>query len=255
MKTIGIFCTYLKNESIPDYVKIYITTLRPHFTDFIIVMNKTQLPPWETEFLTALNVKICVVHNEGYDFGMYYKVIEKFDCSTYDHVGFINDSMVLFKPLHKTFNTYYNGNYDYFGMVSSPEKKIHIQSYFLLMNKKTFAIVHEYMKTHGIQDTKESVVDVYEVNMCTHLLSHKLKLGSLFNHQILSATINPTIYKANELIKLGMPMVKKSLISNSSTGGLRSFLNKNGLVLDLEAIKNDPDLLGHIFDYIMIMYD
>lgn len=255
MKTIGIFCAFLPNEAIPDYVKTYLANIRPHFTDFIMVMNRASLPNWELEFIVSLNITPCFVNNEGYDFGMYYKVLQKFDCSEYDHVGLINDSMVLFKPLDRTFSMYYRGGYDYFGMVSSPEKSLHIQSYFLLMNKKAFQRVFEYMKIHGLQETKELVVDTYEINLCTHLLENKLKLGSAYNHKIVNTNINPSIYKANQLIKLGMPMVKKSLISNSSAGGLKHFLQKNGTALDLELIKNDANLLPLIYEHIMIMYD
>ena len=256
MKTLGVFCMYTSSDGISNHIKIYLTELRQYFSDMIVVMNRSNLPEWEVQFLNELRIIPCLVNNEGYDFGMYYKVFQKFDCTQYDHIGLINDSMILFRPLRKTFNTYFSNSYDYFGMVSSIEKSLHIQSYFLLFNKETFPLIFKYMTENGIKETKDEVVDTYEVNMCTMLRNNNKRLGCMFNHTLVNAQSNPTVFKINELIKIGMPMIKKSMVSNKSTGGLRNYLRKQfGVVLNLDLIKECPDALPYAYESIVLMID
>ena len=255
MQTLGIFCMYTTTEGISNPVKLYLTELRQYFTDMILVMNRTALPEWELQFLESLRITPCLVNNEGYDFGMYYRVFQKFDCTKYDHIGLVNDSTFLFRPLKHVFNTYKSGNYDYFGIVSSPEISLHIQSYFLLFNKATYPLILNYMNEQGIKSTKEEVVEAYEVGICTMLRTNGKKLGCLLNHTLVGANNNPTIFKVNELIKLGMPMVKKSLVCNKATGGLRNFLHKHGTTLNMDLIKECPDAIPFAYESIMMMVD
>src|ERR1700746_4079739 len=116
MKSICFFSSFFHQDKIPYYIKYYIEELKKHFTEIVFLTNEKSFEESQINYLKELNINMIMFNNEGYDFGMWYKAMQKYDLSNYERVGLINDSGILFKPLDKVFEWINKNDHDYCGM-------------------------------------------------------------------------------------------------------------------------------------------
>ncbi|MBL7917536.1 MAG: hypothetical protein JNM96_04005, partial [Bacteroidia bacterium] len=135
MNSICFFATYFKGNTIPYYIKVFVKELKQFFPELIFITSNTDLLATEKNFLTENRITLQVEANEGFDFGLWYKAIQKHDIEKYSRVAFINDSTVLFKSLSDFLKWSETSKADLVGMTESFAVSHHIQSYFLLFKK------------------------------------------------------------------------------------------------------------------------
>lgn len=242
IKSVCFFCSYYTGTYIPDYVKFYVVELRRHFTEVVFLTNEKTIQPGDLEFLRSNNIQYRLYKNEGYDFGMWYKALCEYDIEQYDRIGLINDSCLLFKKLDFFFEWLEREEVDYAGMTDCNAIQYHIQSYFIVINKKGIAWVKEYIKRNGIVTNIKEVIKVYEVGLSQYLIGLGLKLKAYYPIQsvlplkdssenkkfrdklILSnrkwklymgfmCKQNPMWFAAKELMKQGIPVIKKKILT------------------------------------------
>src|ERR1700749_813666 len=217
MKSICLFCSYFNSNNIPNYVQFYVKELARHFTQVVFITNEKKLSGTSLTFLETNKIEPFFVSNEVHDFGMWYKGMLKYNVEEYDRVGLINDSCILFKPLDEYFNWLNNQYLDFAGMTDSDEITYHIQSYFLIINKKAIEPTLQFFKKHGIQSDRGEVIKIYELVLCNYLQLKGLKAGAYFQSKIYMPKDNPSIYAAHKMIKDGSPLIKKKILFNSFT--------------------------------------
>lgn len=255
MKSICFFSSYFQKNEIPPYVKIYLEELSRHFNEVILITNENQLIDTEIQYLYQNNINYLQVVNEGFDFGMWYKAMKSYDILQYERIGLINDSCILFKSLDETFSWINAVDLDYCGMVSSIEISYHIQSYFIIINKKAIPFVYDYFMKNDIKENILEVIHCYEVGLSSHLIDQGLKLGAIFNSTLLA---NPSFVCIKHLLEQGMPLIKKKIILNSFREDEYPCLFGNKLNIDpryyVKLIKqnNTADL---IFDMDTVLKD
>ncbi|HXD94027.1 MAG TPA: rhamnan synthesis F family protein [Bacteroidia bacterium] len=215
MKSICLFCSYFDSDNIPNYVQYYLKELTKHFTKVIFITNEKELTHTSSFFLENNKIEPFFVSNEGHDFGMWYKAMLKYNIEEHDRVGLINDSCVLFKPLDDYFNWLNSQNLDYAGMTDSEEIVYHIQSYFLILNKKAIEPTLQFFKKHGLQNDREGVINTYELGLCKYLQGVGLKVGAWFPYQKYLLKFNPSVYAAYKMIEDKSPLIKKKIVFNS----------------------------------------
>ena len=143
---------------------------------------------------------------------MWYKAFNEFPVLSYDSIGLVNDSCILFKNLDSVFNRINEGAFDYCGLTDSNAISYHIQSYFTIINKNAIKLVHDYFSKHGIYNDLKDVIKSYEVGLSTHLLENQMTLGACFSTKDYKGEYNPMLYMTDELIERGIPMIKKKII-------------------------------------------
>ncbi|HKC67421.1 MAG TPA: glycosyltransferase family 2 protein, partial [Bacteroidia bacterium] len=223
MKSICLFCSYFTSEKIPNYVKFYVKELSKHFTRVVFITNEKKLSTDSYSFLKSNAIELLFVQNEGYDFGMWYKGMLKYNVEEYDRVGLINDSCILFKPLDDYFDWLNRQSLDYAGMTDSSEMVYHIQSYFLIINKKAIEPTVNFFKQYGLQSDRDNVIKIYELGLSQYLSKLGLSTGAWFSCKKYMPKYNPSVYAANKIIKDGFPLIKKKILFNSfSIGEYRS---------------------------------
>jgi rhamnosyltransferase len=210
MRSICFFCSYYTGKSIPEYVKFYIQELKRHFTKVILVTNEKEMIPGDIVFFKNNDIDINLVVNEGYDFGMYYKMFKKYDVSDYDRVGLINDSCILFKKLDFVFQWIDEEQPDYCSLTDTNEVSYHLQSYFLVINKKAIPFVTDYFNKTGIVKDFWELVKVYEVGLSSYLLTNGLTIKACYPVRK-NRRGNPTYLDTKYFIKKGSPMIKKKV--------------------------------------------
>jgi len=215
MKSICLFSSYFNQNKIPFYIKFYLEELTNHFSEVILITNEKELLKKEKEYLISNNMQLKMVLNEGYDFGMWFKAMKELDIETYDRIAFINDSCILFKKLDSVFDWIDKSNLDYCGLIDSLQVSYHLQSFFIVLNKNAIPYVYEYFLQNGIKQNIKEVIMVYEIGLTSYLERNGIKAGALFSYRNHPFYINPSISKVEELIKKGMPIIKKKIIFNN----------------------------------------
>ena len=219
MKSICFYSSYFTQDYIPYYVKFYLEELEKHFTEIIFLTNEKTLKQDELDYLDQKKIRVKLVSNEGYDFGMWYKAFAEFPALDYDRVALINDSCVLFKPLTNVFNWVHSNDFDYGGLVSSRSVALHVQSYFIIINKKAIKPVYDYFMENGLISDYKKVIYTYEIGLSAYLRKLNLRVAAMFTSKKDIAAQNPSFLVIEEFIEGGMPMIKKKIVFRSYRKG------------------------------------
>lgn len=212
MKSICLFSSYFNKQVIPYYIKFYLEELKKHFSKVVFITNQKELTLEDLTYLHKNNFTLKLVSNEGFDFGMWYKGLQEIRTKEYDRIALVNDSCVLFKSLKSTFDWINNSDFDYCGLVSSRRIQFHIQSFFIVINKKAIDHVLNYFNQHGIINEYRNVINVYELGLCLYVQQQNLKTGALYSNKEKTEVHNPSFNNLDEFIVAGIPMIKKKII-------------------------------------------
>lgn len=214
MKSICFFSSFFNTPAIPYYVQYYLIELKKHFSEIIFITNEKQLSPDAEQFLSNANIELMKVKNEGFDFGMWYKAFQSYDVSTYDRVGLINDSSILFRNLDDFFDWTVREPLDYCGIIDCNLHSYHVQSYFVIINKRAIPLVKDYFGKNGIITDFKQVIMVYEIGLSAYMVKAGMNVKGYFSFKEANVG-NPSWMKAKELIRNGFPLVKKKIIARN----------------------------------------
>jgi lipopolysaccharide biosynthesis protein len=212
MRSICFFSSYYTQPNLPVYVKFYLEELTKHFSETVFITSQKEMLPQDKAFLEEKKIRLIQTANEGYDFGMWYKGMKEYNINDYDRVGLVNDSCILFGKLDTFFQWLDKENPDYCGFTDSYLMDYHIQSYFLVVNKRAIPFVLEYFNRNGIVKELSEVIKTYEVGLSKYFIDKDLKLKAFYNIPN-KGEYNYALMGADGLIKLGFPMIKKKIIS------------------------------------------
>ena len=246
MKRIAIFAHYDRQSIIDDYVVIYLESLKES-VDKIIFVSDCILSADELKKIDHVVFHtICEEHGE-YDFGSYKRGIFFIENSleNYDELIILNDSCYLISSLEPIFKEMaIRRGCDFWGLSQNqdcyPE---HVQSYFLVFNKKVFTSEAFLDFFHSIkkEKNKSSVILNYEIGLTTKLVEAGYIKDSfikkIFKH-------NPTCSENffSELVPAGFPLIKIELL-------LKNPENVNNLQrwLDIPNITQIKAIQSHIY--------
>jgi len=231
MKSLLIFVHYSKSSTIPKEVKKYVNELVPFFSETIVATN--------FKGKGGENVKVKTFKNEGYDFGLFYRALQTINIEEYDRIGFVNDSNVVvgsFKEIFKWGNTNNCGMWGVTDSLECPpglkgQKTYHIQSHFLMLEKKALNHLHSFFKhinfkkylTASNNRLRVQIINNCEIGLSQYMIKKGVSLGSYFSVKnkrapgtsFLNYHQNVHVYKWEELIKGGYPLMKRKLIEGS----------------------------------------
>ena len=215
MNSICLFSSYFNKPSIPYYVRFYLEHIVPFFSETLFITNNKELDEESVCFLNTHNIKLLKVENEGWDFGMWYKAICQINANQYQQIALVNDSCVLFKNPIQFFEWMKNSDSDIIGMTDSNAINYHLQSYFLVFNHKIIPEMVAYFNKNKILKDVSEVIKVYEVGLCKYLLDKGFKLDACYSSKQYHGEFSPTFYLAEDLLKNGIPLIKKKILFQS----------------------------------------
>jgi lipopolysaccharide biosynthesis protein len=231
MKSICLFTSYFTGEKIPYYVKIYLEELANYFSEVVLLTNKKLLDRDAQNYLDKHCIRLKLYENEGMDFGMWYKAFSEFPVENYDRIGLINDSCVLFESLKPFFIKANNSDADAYSMVFTGKFSPHLQSYFILLNKRAILLAKEYFRQTGILKNYKDIIFDYEIGMSNYFIKNGLKLDGFFNYSS-NKTENPSYILVKELIYNHSPLIKKKLLNRKFTWGDYLTWMRNNIDID-----------------------
>lgn len=237
MKSLCLFIHYHNSTTLPYYVQVYVNELANHFDEVVIVHNERHLENKEKSL--AKNVSLASFPNKGYDFGLFYRYFSQIDPDQYSQIACVNDSNVLLNELSPVFKWSKKQEFDFWGLLDSNEKpwfsthenNYHIQSHFLVFNKKAIDTLIKYLSNSEIElifkednpkKLRRLVIDQWEIGLSRYLFEAGLKGNSFINSEQFLArnNIKKTSNLAHKfyakLIEAGMPIIKKKVILTRS---------------------------------------
>jgi lipopolysaccharide biosynthesis protein len=236
-KSLCVFVHYGRQAYIPQHVSIYLDELSSFFDRVILVTNQRSL---DVSALNQIrNLSTLFVKNEGYDLGMFYKAFQTIDPTEYRQIACVNDSNILFNELSPVFTWSKQFEFDFWGLIDSYEKpwfsshqeNYHIQSHFIVFNRKAILKLPAYFHSLNIQEIfgekdilklRRTVIDKWEIGLSQFLINEGLSNGSYIDSYSYSvkylhskqANVGHKLYQ--ELIHSGFPLIKKKIITKSS---------------------------------------
>lgn len=212
---------------------IYIKELKRHFEEIILVTNDRNIV--NLNELPAQGIKLIKVKNEGYDMGMFYKAYKTLDVSRYSTIACINDSNILLGKLDFLFKWSNNQEVDFWGLVdadikpnySTSEKNYHVQSHFIVFNKKAIDLLPAFFDTADLpfifnqtdlREVKRKVIINWEIGLSQFLISKGLLSATFVDHKKMTAefqlpaSANVSLLLYAQLIRKGIPLLKKKII-------------------------------------------
>ncbi|MBN2663211.1 MAG: hypothetical protein JXR68_06140 [Bacteroidales bacterium] len=255
-----IFSTYFETETFPLYVKTYLNELLNYFEKIIIVTNDNKtLSLSENEYVTKNNFEIKYVKNQGWDFGMWTKVLKDINMDNYSSLGLINDSCILLRKIDDFFYWAETNNLDYFGMLDSPQRHYHIQSYFLIIRNKALNALLSYFSKTGILNEKADVINHYEIGLSQHMIQKGIKVGAYFSYKKYYENNpekpNPLHGYIGALMSDNFPLLKKERLWQLHQKRLEFLKNENYNIffdkdVNFKIIQENLEKINSVFDII-----
>ena len=223
--SICLYSSYVSGDGIPYYVRYYLEQLRPHFVRIIYLTNEREIQTEALTYLASQNIELLKIKNEGYDFGMWFKVIQKLESElmqplyqSFSKVGLVNDSCILFKELNRDFAAIEESDASYHGMVISDRYATHLQSFFLVIRNEAIQVLADYFHRNGIVSDYRQVIQQYEIGLTQEMIRCGIEIHSLYNNQNRSFHKNPSFALVKDLIEEGMPLIKKKIVFRNYRG-------------------------------------
>ena len=215
MKSICFFASYFSQKHIPYYVQVYLVELKKHFTEVVLLSSQKHLTESNLAFLAKEHIQLSLEDNEGFDFGLWYKALQKYDISTFDRIALVNDSCILFKPLNDLMTWVNINDADMQGITKSEAIAPHLQSYFLVIHSKAIPLTVDYFSQHKILHNIKDVINTYEVGLSSYILAHHLKIDSFVDNDNYSGEFSPYYHCIKYHLKKGIPIIKKKILFSS----------------------------------------
>lgn len=181
----------------------------------MILISVYELDDEGATFLNENGIGIEVESNEGFDFGLWYKAFQKVDVNQYDRVFLVNDSCVLFRELSSFMDWLSKDQADIKGMTFSEAVTPHIQSFFMVLNKKAIKLTVEYFIKNGIKRDINEVIRTYELGMSKYFTDNGLKLSAFVDNNGYQGEFSPYYKCVDHHLAKGIPLIKKKILMAS----------------------------------------
>ena len=228
VKRIALFSSYFESPRIPSYVFFYLSQLRLHVETLVyITTDDKELVREDVERLKLHVDDIVQVQNSGYDFGMWQKILPKYDVlNHYDELCLVNDSCVCIGSLSPYFEWHNATSADVTSMTLSYEAGRHAQSFFLCVKKPALAAVVCYLDDLVLHDSSfEQVIFFGELGLSQMLQERSFTIQGFYEMPVSDRT-NPMYSRCIDIVRAGVPFVKKKLFSRYSSPMIKQLLNR-----------------------------
>lgn len=219
---ICIFSHFDKDNMVDDYVIYHLQNLFEQGFDIVFVSTSENLSEVEIEKIKSYCKDILVKENIGYDFGAWQTgiIYLENEIDSYESLLLCNDSVYapLF-PLNDIFQKM-QGKYDFWGITDSYEIHYHLQSYFMVFDKKIVSsdVFKNIWKTYKIYQIKRNIILHYELGVSQKLLKNGYLMGvyCAFDKLDTLKVRNASHYHWKELIeKFRCPILKVELLRDN----------------------------------------
>lgn len=230
-----ILVQYDPEGGLPGFVRIHLERLQPIASRLVLVSN-SPMSEEAQQLAEGICDSVIVRENVGWDFAGWRDALAAEDMAEWDAVVLTNSSVVgPLYPLDRIMDRMDGRGHDFWGMVHSRHIQSHLQSYFLAFAPQVIVSDPWRAFWQGVEDLvdKRQVIRRYEVGLTRKLhiagfsfghliddpqfprsvrLVHIDRLRSRLRVPMDVNYVNRTVELHQELIALGMPYLKASLL-------------------------------------------
>ncbi len=183
---VAVFVTHSPDGNIKPHVVHYLTSLKRHGIDIILVVAADHLVDTIAPNVVAFVSGLFVRQNEGYDFAAWAHALQLHPALFASPILYLlNDS--VFGPINDEkfaalLERIRRSKADVIGLTESYEHNWHLQSYFLAFKPKALSSValHRFINSITVLRDKDAVIRSYEIMLASHLRERGLKVETLF---------------------------------------------------------------------------
>lgn len=213
MANLAIFVHYSNRESLKNYERHFILTLKGNYE--IVFLSNSPLDQDSLDWLELNKIELILRENKGFDFGAYidfFKENEK-NLKKFAHILLTNNS--FYGPIGELPSAEeLLGNSDLFGWYLHPQMKgtkMHLQSYFLLFGSKVIRSgdLFAYISKLPLPKDFEEAIEI-ETNLTSYFKNLGYKIAFKSDYQSVAELFeNPSMLLPDKLIELGVPLIKR----------------------------------------------
>ncbi len=226
-----VFVHFGSKDRLPFPEFSYLSQLAKRFSRVTVVTNERD---FRLENLPG-HVGLKMVKNEGYDFGMFYKVFQGLDLTGLERLALVNDSNVLLGDLSQLMERGRELQAGFWGAIDSYERpwysthreSYHLQSHFLVWEKDALPVLQKYLNLVSLEtvfaesspkEIRRKVIDLWEIGLSQYFVSEGFAPRAVFQSESLASilgrkkSLNFTVKAPGELLGLGYPFLKKRCI-------------------------------------------
>jgi lipopolysaccharide biosynthesis protein len=215
------FVSYAPKSELKPHVQSHLRHFLQAGVQVVLILN-TDLTAnqfvIDAELLDKLS-GVLVRKNVGFDFAAWahaYALCENRDAWT--RLYLVNDSIVgpLSTPAFETMVARVRASQaDFIGLTENMAPTLHIQSFFLVFAQNTLRhpVVNRIFRYMLSFQSKEQVIDLYEIQLTQYLAQQGLRCEALFPNLAQDACdSNDTYFRWHQLIQNGFPYIKASVL-------------------------------------------
>lgn len=210
MKRIAVLAHYDIDAVVDTYLDKLITELE-NFVDKIILVTTSGVD--DLSLAKFKKIQVIQRNNVGYDFYSYKVGIDSIaDLQQYDQLLILNDSFYTTEYFDLNLFLRQSKDKDIYSITSTNQFAYHLQSYFIVFNKKAILSIwfYKFWQNVFIYKRKIKIIFDYEINLTRSAMQHGLTAGSMFFSQ---DTGNPCHNRPDLLLeKVGI--IKIDLLRN-----------------------------------------
>jgi hypothetical protein len=227
MKRLVCYAHFDGKSQVRPFVLHALQVMAPLCIDLVFISNSS-LADHDRALLSKSCSNIIVNNNTGYDFYMWKLGLESVDLSLYDEVVLMNSS--VFGPLFDMEEAFLRMGQlpcDFWGITECFQMQPHLQTYFLVFNKKVIASDAFKAFWCGILPyiNKMQVIQSYEVGLTQWLVESGFQPGVLCPFDSIGEFCtaagkrlrrkdNASVKFAAELLEAGSPFLKRDAVRN-----------------------------------------
>lgn len=215
-----LFVTHAPEVALKSHVVHHITALTNAGVNVILIAN-TDLKPETLVIEAALAARLSgflVRENTGFDFGAWAHAWSLLDREAWQRLYLINDSIV--GPIDSACFTQMmarikSSQSDFIGLTESLAPVKHLQSYFLVFNRRALIEPEFDRMMRGVLNfpDKGQVVDVYECRLTQRLCARGLHFEALFPALTTDFhNSDDTLIRWERLLRSGFPYLKTRVV-------------------------------------------
>jgi lipopolysaccharide biosynthesis protein len=232
-----LFVTFSTQSEIKSYVASHVQSFVKKNIDVVLIINTENFDqPIKNIESIPDGVAICVRENKGFDFGAWSQVMSELAFDELDRLYLVNDS--IYGPLNdESFNKLIDkvrkSKSDFIGLTCNNKYFFHLQSYFLVFNKRILNCdeFFIYMKNIMQLPIKSMVIEFYEIRLTQFLKNLGFNCEPVY--ELKGKEGANIVYKfPRELVEAGFPYVKTQLVRDGQDIGIATEFLPQHLPLD-----------------------
>lgn len=219
MVSLCIFATHCVGP-VPTNAFVFVRELARHFDRVIVSTTIGITAEAFSEEVPGIETHVSV--NDSYDIGLLYKTwssIPETDREEVSRLAFVNDSNRILCKLDRVFAWGNVNRADFWGLTDSVEINYHIQSPFLVFEKKAIGLLESFFERCGVATVwpkiadkvklRQTIINEFETKLTVYMIQNGLRTAVYTPCVKMGIVLNATLQNALLIVGLGHPMIKR----------------------------------------------